>query len=667
MVKLNEDETIVEPAADAVVVVSVVEKNEDVDKAEVVETKTEPEPENNNKTENGNVTDDAAAPTPEMAVAENGAKIEHSQSDQENQRPEPKVGNKKTRHRKKGVPIPLEFLAIKDYQPYVERTGYIQESNGQPRKPRRRLDMENAEPTEKLFVGGLPLSIRDDGLKDYFSQYGQVVEAQVKAERGFGFVTFSSIEEADKALENKNHKIEEKEIEVKRAIANNKYMNQNGQQRSARLSDGSWSVPSNVPNGGGGAGPPFTPQNMPYYPQPVMYPHQMVYPMADVATIPAPTVISTPVNMVATPPSGESVSPSAATPPTDITNSAQQQCPSYDPNAYFDEADPNHHQQQKKLFIGGLHWKTNDDDLRNYFSAYGTVTDAMVIIEPNSQRSRGFGFVVFANPEIAEHVVSTQNHKINDKVVDVKRAISKDDEADELGKNVPVDKIFVGGLSHETTRESLMSFFSTNFGGKVVRVDMKMDDQTGQHRGYAFLTFDSTEVVDLICQNKFHKIGPHLCEVKKAHSKDVNLSEQNNNNRETRVYSNRQQSYYASYTQYPVDGIYYQPVSYVPFQYTVPVTISSAHHPTSQPSVPTSNANNNETQGEYIGGTWYPLNGKDSENNETDDHSEEMAPYVQGYYNAPSYNPATAYTCGPYVAPYTTYAPAHYAQQVKDH
>ena len=60
---------------------------------------------------------------------------------------------------------------------------------------------------------------------------------------------------------------------------------------------------------------------------------------------------------------------------------------------------------------------------------------------------------------------------------------------------------------------------------------MKQDRDTGNHLGYAFLTLDSTEVVDNICQNKFHKIGPHLCEVKKAHPKDFTEQYKDNNNR----------------------------------------------------------------------------------------------------------------------------------------
>ena len=56
-------------------------------------------------------------------------------------------------------------------------------------------------------------------------------------ERGFGFVTFETIAEADAALEIGQHKLGEKEIEVKRAIAN-KY-----QTRVQRNSDSSWPGP----------------------------------------------------------------------------------------------------------------------------------------------------------------------------------------------------------------------------------------------------------------------------------------------------------------------------------------------------------------------------------------------------------------------------------------
>lgn len=634
MVKLSLSEP--NDAEASLVVNSEVEVNAEAEKSNETPTQATPaqttaalQDDNADKTQNGN-----------------------SQSDQENQRPEQTVKQgKKQRHRKKGVPLPLEFISIKDYQPH-ERTGYPQESNGQPRKPRRRVELENPEPTEKLFVGGLPLATRDEALKEYFAQFGNVVEAQVKAERGFGFVTFESIAEADAALEVKDHVLEEKEIEVKRAIANNRYAAKPVPPRSGSDS-------------GTGYLAGYTPS---FYPG-MIYSPQVVYPIPADGISPAALVSPAgAVNIQSVPTPAESVSPPNSASSVDAHTAPQV---AFDSNGYYDEGDCQNHpnQQQKKLFIGGLHWKTNDDDLRQYFSTYGPVTDAMVIIEPNTQRSRGFGFVVFANPEVAETVVQSQNHKINDKVVDVKRAISKDDESDEIGKHIPVDKIFVGGIAHETTREALVSFFNTNFGGKVTRVDMKQDRDTGNHLGYAFLTLDSTEVVDNICQNKFHKIGPHLCEVKKAHPKDFTEQYKDNNNR---GYSGRQASYYNQYTQYPVDGLNYS-MTYSPmhFYYSVPMPIPAPHpQPPTQPSstapasANSSNGNGNEAQGEYIGGTWYPLSGKENGENGDNDESEEISHYsIPGYYpGGQAYNPT--YACSPFF-PYQYAAP--YAQPVNDH
>ena len=47
----------------------------------------------------------------------------------------------------------------------------------------------------------------------------------------------------------------------------------------------------------------------------------------------------------------------------------------------------------KKLFVGGLSWNTADDGLREAFERFGEVTEAKVITDRETGRSRGFGFV----------------------------------------------------------------------------------------------------------------------------------------------------------------------------------------------------------------------------------------------------------------------------------
>ncbi|HVI60703.1 MAG TPA: RNA-binding protein, partial [Candidatus Saccharimonadales bacterium] len=46
-----------------------------------------------------------------------------------------------------------------------------------------------------------------------------------------------------------------------------------------------------------------------------------------------------------------------------------------------------------KLFIGSLAWATTDDGLKDFFSAAGTVVSANVIVDRDTNRSKGFGFV----------------------------------------------------------------------------------------------------------------------------------------------------------------------------------------------------------------------------------------------------------------------------------
>jgi len=60
----------------------------------------------------------------------------------------------------------------------------------------------------------------------------------------------------------------------------------------------------------------------------------------------------------------------------------------------------------KKLFVGGLSWDTTDDGLRQAFASYGEITETTVITGRDTGRSRGFGFVTFAQDDDAKTAIS---------------------------------------------------------------------------------------------------------------------------------------------------------------------------------------------------------------------------------------------------------------------
>lgn len=64
-----------------------------------------------------------------------------------------------------------------------------------------------------------------------------------------------------------------------------------------------------------------------------------------------------------------------------------------------------------KLFVGNLPYTVSDKDLSSLFSPYGEVSEAVVIKEKHSGRSKGFGFVTFVKNEDGNKAVSEMNDK----------------------------------------------------------------------------------------------------------------------------------------------------------------------------------------------------------------------------------------------------------------
>ncbi|VDK66688.1 unnamed protein product [Onchocerca ochengi] len=173
--------------------------------------------------------------------------------------------------------------------------------------------------------------------------------------------------------------------------------------------------------------------------------------------------------------------------------------------------------QPRKLFIGGLSHETTDDQLRQYYSQWGTVVDCIVIRDPQTKYSRGFGFVTFATIQMAEAAMANRPHTINNKVVDPKRAIPREQMSPLLPNHPPSFleiepdpgcKLSLSGIHWAWhTVDDLRQYFD-NF-GTVEQVEI-----LGNPRGLGFVVFENKSSADKCLEHgKIHVINGQKCEI----------------------------------------------------------------------------------------------------------------------------------------------------------
>ncbi|KAI1982661.1 hypothetical protein LOZ53_006230 [Ophidiomyces ophidiicola] len=79
-----------------------------------------------------------------------------------------------------------------------------------------------------------------------------------------------------------------------------------------------------------------------------------------------------------------------------------------------------------KLFVGGLAWHTTDDTLREGFSKYGNIEEAIVVKDRDTNRSRGFGFVRFSNESEADAAMNAMsNQEFDGRIIRVDKAADR--------------------------------------------------------------------------------------------------------------------------------------------------------------------------------------------------------------------------------------------------
>ncbi|KAG7518274.1 heteroproteinous nuclear ribonucleoprotein A0-like [Solea senegalensis] len=169
-----------------------------------------------------------------------------------------------------------------------------------------------------------------------------------------------------------------------------------------------------------------------------------------------------------------------------------------------------------KLFVGGLNVDTDSDGLRKHFEKYGTITDCVVVVNKQLQRSRCFGFVTYSTTEEADEAMKARPHTVDGNAVELKRAVARED-ANKPEALAKVKKVFIGGLKDEIEEEHLINHFSQY--GEIEKAEVISEKETGKKRGFGFVYFAEHDAADKAVVVKFHNIMGHKVEVKKALSK----------------------------------------------------------------------------------------------------------------------------------------------------
>ena len=200
-----------------------------------------------------------------------------------------------------------------------------------------------------------------------------------------------------------------------------------------------------------------------------------------------------------------------------------------------------------KSGTGGLSEDVTDDDIKTYFSQFGSVTKVEQVMHPDTNRKKGVAFVSFDDEDCVDKIVLIGAHIIKGRTLEAQKAVSErgmndnravddDDFAERQGPTDPKDRImrrvFVRNLPYEqekgektlTLEEEIKEGLSEF--GKIEDVFIpfisKSQSKTGRSEKstFGFLTFESMEEVDALMAARPIKIRNREITVRRAMPKN---------------------------------------------------------------------------------------------------------------------------------------------------
>lgn len=170
-----------------------------------------------------------------------------------------------------------------------------------------------------------------------------------------------------------------------------------------------------------------------------------------------------------------------------------------------------------KIFVGGLAADVTEDQLLDYFSYFGSVSKCKAKKWKNDKsKCKGFAIVVADNQETYDSILES-SHSLNGRTIECKRAITNKNELIKHNQMVVSQKIFVTGLSPQTTDQDLKNFFSRF--GEVKMAYVVKNNSTHKKSRIGFVSFAKKEQKDKVLSSKSYKWNENRVFVSDYHTK----------------------------------------------------------------------------------------------------------------------------------------------------
>jgi len=384
-------------------------------------------------------------------------------------------------------------------------------------KPEAKLEVDRIwmgpPESEKKGRGhvGLNDEHTDEVLEEYFAQFGSVRKIQQllwndsgkNKKRGYGFIYFTDTDAADKVVLQQIHVVNGVKLEVKKAVQDK---DKKAGTSSNKMDGGNMSTGNNM-NSYNNMGNNMMNNMM----------GGNMYGMPPVSNLSLPPNMNSGAGGMDGGRDGRKRGFDQSNSSAGGDMSKRAKLEPRDPECTL----------MRSVFVGNLNPVATAKELKDFFNNYGSVVTVDLRMKKDSDRNKGFAFVIYEKAKDVDNLMSHRPVTMNGSKLDCKR---KTPQGENLFMEEKVSKIWIGrpepeyriksyGLDETTTDEVLREYFEQF--GRVVEVYQFTWKDTNKKRGYGYITFDDSDVVDKVVLLGIHEVAGIKLQAKKALTKEV--------------------------------------------------------------------------------------------------------------------------------------------------